>query len=60
MLWVDLEMTGLNNKIDKIIEIAAILTDNQLNIIELGPEIVIKCDEEILDNMDDWCKNAHG
>ena len=59
LVWADLEMTGLDPAVDVIIEIAAIITDEQLNIIAKGPELVIHQDRKILDRMDDWNKNHH-
>ncbi|PAV82246.1 hypothetical protein WR25_24502 [Diploscapter pachys] len=58
MVWVDLEMTGLNVDKHTIVEIATIVTDGQLNIIAEGPNLVIHQSEEVLDKMDDWCKNT--
>ena len=54
LIWIDLEMTGLDTDKDYIIEIATIITDNQLNILEEGPIIAIHQDEETLKGMDDW------
>jgi oligoribonuclease len=52
---VDLELSGLDIKKDKILEIACILTDGNLEHQILGPEIVIQSDKNVLDNMDEWC-----
>ncbi|KAF2077834.1 hypothetical protein CYY_000879 [Polysphondylium violaceum] len=60
ILWVDLEMTGLDLKKDAIIEMACIITDKDLNIIEKGPDIVIHQSDELLNSMDDWCTKTHG
>lgn len=51
LVWIDLEMTGLDLKKDQIIEIATIITDNNLTVIEEGPSFVIQCDESFLQNM---------
>ena len=59
LLWVDLEMTGLNPEIDSILEIAAIITDTELNIIGTMPSIVIQQDKKTLQLMDDWNKKTH-
>jgi oligoribonuclease len=59
ILWVDIETTGLNVETDVILEVAMIATDNDLN--ELGSiEVVIQQPQEVLDNMNDWCKKQHG
>lgn len=60
LVWLDLEMTGLRPEKDVILEIATIITDNQLNIIAQGPEFVIHQSEENLALMDAWVKNQHG
>ena len=59
LIWIDLEMTGLNPSVDKILEIATIVTDDELNIIAQGPNLVIHQSDEVLANMNDWCKNQH-
>ncbi len=60
LIWIDLEMTGLDPLEDRIIEIATIVTDKQLNVLEEGPSIVIHQDEEIMRGMDTWCTEQHG
>lgn len=59
MVWMDLEMTGLEPDIEVIIEIATIITDSHLNIIEEGPSLVIHQDDEFLDRMDEWNQRTH-
>jgi oligoribonuclease len=59
LLWVDLEMTGLDEKTDKILEVAAIITDYELNEIA-QTHFVIHQSDAILDAMNDWCKKHHG
>ena len=59
LIWVDLEMTGLDPEKEKIIEIATIITDSDLNIIAEGPNIAIHQSNELLDNMDEWNVNQH-
>ena len=59
LFWIDLEMTGLDTNQDKIIEIATIITDSQLEIIEEGPVFAIFQSEHILVGMDDWNKRQH-
>jgi oligoribonuclease len=60
LIWIDLEMTGLDPLDDRIIEIATIVTDKELNVLDEGPSIVIHQRDEILDGMDEWCTNQHG
>ena len=59
MVWIDLEMTGLDLATESIIEIATIITDGELNIIAEGPNLAIKVSEELLDNMDEWNTTHH-
>lgn len=59
LLWVDLEMTGLDEKTDKILELAAIITDYELNEIEQKHYVIYQSDE-VLENMNAWCKEHHG
>ena len=59
LVWIDLEMTGLDINKEVILEIALILTDAQLNEIARGPELVISQPSEILERMDPWCVNTH-
>lgn len=60
LIWIDLEMTGLDPDNDYIIEIATIVTDPQLNILAEGPVFAIHQPDEVLDRMDEWCTNQHG
>ena len=60
LIWIDLEMTGLDPMEDRIIEIATIVTDKNLNIIEEGPALAIKQSDEMLSGMDEWCTTQHG
>ena len=53
LIWIDLEMTGLDTFNDRIIEIATIVTDKDLNILEEGPVVAIKTLDEVLDSMDE-------
>ncbi|GEA62226.1 oligoribonuclease [Vibrio breoganii] len=59
LIWVDLEMTGLDPETHKVIEIASIVTDSELNILAEGPVIAIHQPESELAKMDDWCTNTH-
>jgi oligoribonuclease len=60
LVWLDMEMTGLDPDRERIIEVAMILTDGQLEEIATGPELVIHQPEEVLAAMDDWNKSHHG
>ena len=59
LIWIDLEMTGLDPDTDAIIEIATLVTDSQLNILAEGPELAIRHPLARLEAMDDWNKNTH-
>ena len=60
LVWIDMEMTGLDPDHNKIIEIAAIVTDAELNILAEGPVFAIHQSDEVLDGMDAWNKGTHG
>ncbi len=60
LIWIDLEMTGLEPNNDVIIEIATIVTDSQLNVLAEGPVYAIHQSDEILAGMDEWNTNQHG
>ena len=59
MVWIDLEMTGLNIETESIIEIATIITDGELNTIAVGPNLAITVSEELLAGMDEWNTTHH-
>jgi oligoribonuclease len=59
LIWIDLEMTGLNTETDRIIEVATIVTDSQLNIVAEGPVLVVHQSDRVLSGMDDWNKRTH-
>lgn len=59
LVWLDLEMTGLDPEICTIIEIATIVTDSELNVLATGPNLAIHQTEEMLDVMDDWNVKHH-
>jgi len=59
LIWVDLEMTGLNPDTDTVIEIATIVTDAQLNTLAEGPVMAIQCSEQQLADMDEWNTTHH-
>lgn len=60
LIWIDLEMTGLDPDHDRVIEIATIVTDAELNIIEEGPVMAIHQSDEVLSGMDEWNTRQHG
>ncbi len=60
LVWIDLEMTGLQPDTDLIIEIATIVTDNQLNVIAEGPVLAVRQSAAALAAMDDWNRKQHG
>ncbi len=60
LIWIDLEMTGLDTLTDSIIEIATIVTDAQLNIIDEGPLLAIHQSDAVLAAMDEWNTHQHG
>src|SRR3989339_748496 len=59
LAWMDLEMTGLNPEHDRILEMATIITDNELNILAEGPVLAIHQSEAALQDMDDWNIKHH-
>ena len=60
LVWIDMEMTGLDPDNDRVIEIAAIVTDAELNILAEGPVFAIHQSDAVLDKMDAWNKGTHG
>jgi len=60
LIWIDLEMTGLNPDSDLIIEIATVVTDKDLNILAQGPVLAVHQSDEALAAMDDWNQKHHG
>lgn len=60
LIWIDLEMTGLDTNTDEIIEIATIITDDDLNVLAEGPVFAIKVSDQKLNGMDDWNTKQHG
>jgi len=60
LIWIDLEMTGLDTQKDVIIEIATVVTDAELNILDEGPMLAIHQPDSILDSMDEWNTRQHG
>ena len=60
LVWIDLEMTGLDPDRDRIIEIATIVTNSELDVLAEGPVIAIHQSDAVLDAMNDWNRNTHG
>jgi len=60
LVWMDLEMTGLDPESDTILEIATIITDGDLNVLAEGPNLAIHQPNAVLDAMDEWCTQHHG
>jgi len=60
LVWIDMEMTGLDPDSDYVLEIATIVTDSDLNVIAEGPVIAVHQPDDVLDAMDDWCTKTHG
>lgn len=60
LVWIDLEMTGLDPEKERIIEVATLITDNDLNLIAEGPVIAVHQPEHLLAGMDEWNQKTHG
>lgn len=60
LIWIDLEMTGLDPDRDRIIEVATIITDKQLNVLAEGPVIAVHQSDIVLQGMDEWNTRTHG
>jgi oligoribonuclease len=60
LVWIDMEMTGLDPDNDRIIEVAAVVTDANLNVLAEGPVIAVHQRDAVLDKMDAWNKGTHG
>ncbi|MGE5339503.1 MAG: oligoribonuclease [Gemmatimonadota bacterium] len=60
IVWVDMEMSGLNPDSDRVIEIAVVVTDSQLAVIAEGPVIAVHQPDSVLDAMDEWNRTTHG
>lgn len=59
LIWLDMEMTGLYPESNHIIEVAIVITDNELNTVAEGPTLVVHQSDSVLDAMDDWNKSTH-
>ncbi|HJV28198.1 MAG TPA: oligoribonuclease [Aromatoleum sp.] len=60
LIWLDMEMTGLEPDRDRIIEVAIVITDSQLNTVAEAPVLAVHQSDAVLDGMDDWNKSTHG
>ncbi|GAB4178453.1 MAG: oligoribonuclease [Wenzhouxiangellaceae bacterium] len=60
LIWIDLEMSGLDTRRDTILEIATVVTDAELEVIAEGPNLAIRTPAEVLSAMDDWNQRTHG
>ncbi len=60
LVWIDLEMTGLDPDQNTIIEIATVVTDKHLNVLAKGPNLAIHQSKAVMDGMDEWCTQHHG
>ncbi len=59
LIWIDLEMTGLDPRHDRIIEIATVVTDANLNVVAEGPVFAVHQSDELINGMDEWNTNQH-
>lgn len=59
LIWIDMEMSGLNSDRDRIIEVALVVTDSQLNMVAEAPVLVVHQPDAVLDGMDNWNKSTH-
>jgi oligoribonuclease len=60
LIWIDMEMSGLNPDTDRILEVAIVVTTSQLDIVAEAPVLVVHQSDAVLDAMDDWNKGTHG
>ena len=59
LIWIDMEMSGLNPETDRVIEVAIVVTDAQLNTVAESPALVVHQPDTVLDAMDNWNKSTH-
>src|SRR4051812_3393860 len=59
LLWVDMEMSGLNPEIERVLEVAIVVTDTHLNTVAEAPVLVLHQSDAVLDSMDAWNKSTH-
>ena len=60
LIWIDMEMSGLNPDADRVLEVAIVVTDSRLNTVAEAPALVVHQPDAVLDAMDDWNKSTHG
>ena len=60
LVWVDMEMSGLNPDVDRILEVAMVVTDAQLTVLAIAPVVVVHQSDSLLEGMDAWNKSTHG
>jgi oligoribonuclease len=60
LIWIDMEMTGLSPERDRVIEIATLVTDKELNVLGEGPVLAVRQSDEVLAGMDEWNTRQHG
>jgi oligoribonuclease len=60
LIWIDMEMSGLNPEIDRVLEVAIVITTSQLEVVAEAPTLVVYQPAGVLDRMDDWNKGTHG
>lgn len=60
LVWLDMEMSGLDPEIERILEVAVVVTDAELNVVAEGPVIAVHQADEVLDAMDEWNTTTHG
>jgi oligoribonuclease len=60
LVWIDMEMSGLDPDSDRVLEVALIVTDKDLELVEQGPVLVVQQNDAVLDAMDNWNKGTHG
>jgi oligoribonuclease len=60
LIWIDMEMSGLNPETDRVLEVAIVITDSNLNAVAEAPVLVVHQSDAVLSAMDDWNKSTHG
>src|SRR3954464_11826071 len=60
LIWIDMEMSGLNPETDRVLEVAIVITDSNLNTVAEAPVLVVHQADEVLARMDDWNRSTHG